>query len=152
MDKILNYVQDGKAEGAELTTGGSRHGDKGYFVEPTVFANVQDDMRIAKDEIFGPVMSILKFGSTEEVIERANATSYGLGAGLCTKSLDNALEISNALRVGTVYVNCYNVFSESTSFGGYKDSGIGREVGYNGLKNYLETKNVIIKRPDHSLP
>lgn len=152
MNKILGYVDKGKAEGAELHCGGGRAGDKGFFVEPAVFSGVQDDHTIAKEEIFGPVMSILKFSSTEEVIERANNSSYGLGAGLVTKSIDNAIEISNALRVGTVYVNSYDVFSESTSFGGYKDSGMGREVGKEGLKNYLEIKNVIIKRPDHAIP
>lgn len=152
MERIIGYVETGKAEGAEHHCGGGRHGDKGFFVEPAVFSGVTDDMAIAKDEIFGPVMQIMKFDTTEEVIERANNTSYGLGAGLQTSSIDNAIEISNALRVGTVYVNCYDVFSESTSFGGFKDSGIGREVGKDGLSNYLESKNVIIKRPDNAIP
>ena len=109
-------------------------------------------MEIAKDEIFGPVMSIMKFGSIDEVVKRANDSNYGLAAGLVTKSLDTALHMSAALRVGTLYVNCFDVFTESTPFGGYKDSGIGREVGHLALNNYLETKNVIIKRPDGSLP
>lgn len=109
-------------------------------------------MRIAQEEIFGPVMSILKFSSIDEVIQRANNSNYGLGAGVVTKNIDNALKISNALRAGTVYVNCYDVFRANTPFGGYKDSGIGRELGEHGLKNYLETKTVIIKRPNDSLP
>lgn len=109
-------------------------------------------MTIAKEEIFGPVMSIMKFKTIDEVIERANNSQYGLGAGLVTKSIDNAMKISNALRAGTVYVNCYDVFDANTPFGGYKDSGIGRELGEYGLKNYQETKTVIIKRPDDSLP
>jgi aldehyde dehydrogenase (NAD+) len=109
-------------------------------------------MKIAKEEIFGPVMSILKFKDTDEVIRRANDSEYGLGAGLVTKNIDNAIKISNALRVGTVYVNCYNVFDANTPFGGFKDSGIGRELGEHALHNYLESKTVIIKRPDDSLP
>lgn len=109
-------------------------------------------MTIAKEEIFGPVMGILKFSDVDEVIARANNTTYGLGAGLMTKNIDTALYISNALRVGTVYVNCYDVFSESTTFGGFKDSGIGRELGKAGLNSYLEQKNVIIKMPDNAIP
>jgi len=150
--KIMNYIDIGKKEGAKLLTGGKRVGSKGWFVEPTVFADVKDDMTIAKEEIFGPVMSILKFKDVDEVIQRANNSCYGLGAGVVTKSVDNALKISNGLRAGTVYVNCYDVFDANTPFGGFKDSGIGRELGEAGLKNYLESKTVIIKRPDNSLP
>ena len=150
--KIMNYIDVGKKEGATLLTGGGRVGKKGWFVEPTVFADVKDDMTIAKEEIFGPVMSILKFKTVDEVIERANNSQYGLGAGVVTKSVDNALKISNGIRAGTVYVNCYDVFDANTPFGGFKDSGIGRENGEAGLKNYLETKTVIIKRPDDSHP
>merc|ERR1711957_577299 len=152
MDKILKYVESGRSDGAELLTGGNRFGDKGFYVEPTVFAGVTDDMQIAKEEIIGPVMAVMKFSTVDEVIQRANNSNYGLAAGLVTQSLDNALYVSNALRAGTIYVNCFDVFTESTSFGGYKDSGIGREVGKNGLKNYLETKNVIIKTPEGCLP
>lgn len=152
MEKILGYVESGKAEGAELLTGGGRFGDKGFYVEPTVFAGVTDDMTIAKEEIFGPVMSVMKFSDMDEVIARANNSNYGLAAGVVTKDLDNALTLAHSLRAGTIYVNCFDVFTESTSFGGYKDSGIGREVGKNGMKNYLESKNVIIKRPDDVLP
>jgi aldehyde dehydrogenase (NAD+) len=148
MEKILGYVESGKREGAELLTGGARFGDKGFYVEPTVFAGVTDDMTIAKEEIFGPVMSVMKFSDMDEVIARANNSNYGLAAGVVTKDLDNALTLAHSLRAGTIYVNCFDVFTESTSFGGYKDSGIGREVGKNGMKNYLESKNVIIKRPD----
>jgi len=152
MKKILHYIDVGKKEGAKLLTGGKRHGNKGYFVEPTVFADVKDEMTIAKEEIFGPVMSILKFKDIDEVIRRANDSQYGLGAGLVTKSVDNALKLANGLRAGTVYVNCYNVFDANTPFGGYKDSGLGRELGEYGLKNYLETKTVIVKQPDSALP
>ena len=150
--KILKYIESGKKEGAHLLTGGKQVGKKGYCIEPTVFADVQDNMTIAKEEIFGPVMSILKFKSVDEVIQRANNSEYGLGAGIVTKNIDNVLKISNGLRTGTVYVNCYDVFDATTAFGGFKDSGIGRELGEYGLRNYLETKTVIIKRPDDSLP
>ncbi|RLN75543.1 hypothetical protein BBJ28_00026274, partial [Nothophytophthora sp. Chile5] len=107
--------------------------------------DVTDDMTIAREEIFGPVMSILKFKTVDEVIERANDSNYGLGAGVVTQNIDNAIKISNGLRAGTVYVNCYDVFDSNTPFGGYKDSGIGRENGQAGLHNYLENKTVIIK-------
>lgn len=150
--KIMKYIDIGKKEGAQLLTGGKRHGNKGFFVEPTVFAGVTDDMTIAKEEIFGPVMSILKFKTIDEVIARANKSEYGLGAGVVTRSVENALKLSNGIRAGTVYVNCYDVFDANTPFGGFKDSGIGRELGEYGLKNYLETKTVIMKRPDDSMP
>ena len=150
MNKILGFIKKGKEEGARLVTGGNRVGTKGFFVEPTVFADVKDESTIAKEEIFGPVMSILKFKSIDDVIRRANNSAYGLGAGVVTKSVDNAIQIANGLRTGTVYVNCYDVFDANTPFGGYKDSGIGRENGENGLKNYLENKTVIIKRPAES--
>lgn len=152
MTKILGYIEAGQKDGAKLLTGGKRHGNKGYFVEPTIFADVRDDMKIAKEEIFGPVMSILKFKSIDEVIHRANDSAYGLGAGINTKSMDNAIKLSNGLRAGTVYVNCYDVFDPAAPFGGFKDSGLGRELGEAGLRNYLESKTVIIKRPDDSLP
>lgn len=125
----MNYIDIGKNEGAQLLTGGKRHGNKGWYIEPTVFSGVSDDMTIAKDEIFGPVMSIMKFSSTDEVIARANNSNYGLGAGVVTKSLDNANKIANGIRAGTVYVNCYDQFDANTPFGGFKDSGIGRELG-----------------------
>lgn len=135
-----------------MHTGGARHGSKGWYVQPTVFSDVTDDMTIAKEEIFGPVMSIMKFKDIDEVIERANNSNYGLGAGVVTKSLDNAIKLSNGIRAGTVYVNCYDIFDANAPFGGFKDSGVGRELGEHGLKNYLETKNVIIKRPDNCIP
>jgi len=107
-------------------------------------------MTIAKEEIFGPVMSIMKFKTRDEVIKRANASNYGLAAGVVTRSLDNAIAISNGLRAGTVWVNCYDVFQANLPFGGFRDSGIGRELGFEGIKNYIETKTVTIKRPDDS--
>merc|ERR1719199_443942 len=109
-DKILGYIEKGKSQGAKCETGGCREGDKGFFVQPTVFSGVTDDMTIAKEEIFGPVMSILKFKDVSDVIRRANATPYGLAAGVCTRDVGNALKLSNALRAGTVWINCYDNF------------------------------------------
>jgi aldehyde dehydrogenase (NAD+) len=152
LNKYLHYIKVGQAEGAKLVIGGKQKGQKGFFVEPTVFEGVKDEMTIAKEEIFGPVVSILKFKTVDEVIKRANNSIYGLGAGVVTKNIDNALKIANGLRSGTVWVNCYNAFDSTTPFGGFKNSGIGRELGEYGLKNYTEVKTVIIKRPDDSLP
>lgn len=148
----MNYIDIGKKEGGQLVTGGKRVGSKGFYIEPTVFAGVTDEMSIAKEEIFGPVMSIMKFKDIDEVIQRANNSNYGLGAGVVTKNVENAIKVSNALRAGTVFVNCYDITDTNTPFGGFKDSGVGRELGEYGLRNYLETKTVIMKRPDDSFP
>jgi len=146
-DKILELIESGKKDGAALKCGGGRHGDKGYFIQPTVFADVTDGMRIAKEEIFGPVMQIMKFSTTEEVIERANNSEYGLGAAINTTSLDTAMEVANAMRAGTVWVNAYDNFSCAAPFGGFKQSGAGRELGEYGLTQYSEVKTVMIKIP-----
>lgn len=151
-NKIMGYIETGQKEGAKLLCGGKRYGDRGYFIEPTVFAEVTDEMTIAREEIFGPVMSILKFKTIEEVIQRANKSSYGLGAGIVTRNFDNAVKIANGLQAGTVYVNCYDVISCNTPFGGFKNSGIGRELGEYGLKNFTEVKTVIVKVADDALP
>ncbi|KDO16745.1 hypothetical protein SPRG_17765, partial [Saprolegnia parasitica CBS 223.65] len=144
--KILAYIETGKREGARLLTGGKRHGKKGWFIEPTVFADVEDHMTIAKEEIFGPVMCILKFKDVDDVIARANASEYGLGAGVVTKDIGNVMKLTNGLRAGTVYVNCYDVFDAAAPFGGFKNSGLGRELGEAGLRPYVENKTVIIKQ------
>lgn len=148
-EKVLRYIKSGIESNATLECGGERHGSKGYYIQPTVFSNVQDDMLIAKDEIFGPVQSILKFKDLDEVIKRANATRYGLAAGVFTKNLDTANTLSRALRVGTVWVNCFDVFDAAIPFGGYKMSGIGREKGIYSLNNYLQVKAVVtpLKNP-----
>jgi aldehyde dehydrogenase (NAD+) len=151
-DRVLGYIKSGQKEGAKLLTGGKKHGEKGYHVEPTVFADVKDNMKIAKEEIFGPVMSILKFSDTEEVIQRANDTNYGLAAGIFTQDLNKALHVSSALRVGTIYMNCYGTVQPSAPFGGFKNSGVGRELGKQGLDGYLESKTVVMARPSGSLP
>lgn len=147
LDKILTYIEYGKKDGAKLEIGGKRIGSVGYFVEPTVFSNVTDDMRIAKEEIFGPVQSILKFKTIEEVIERANNTNYGLAAGVLTNNLNNAMTFVNAVEAGSVWVNCYSAVNVPAPFGGYKQSGVGRELGEEALELYLETKTVAIKLP-----
>ncbi|XP_070564297.1 aldehyde dehydrogenase 1A1-like [Ptychodera flava] len=146
-EKIFELIESGKKEGAKLQCGGGRHGDKGFFIESTVFSDVQDDMRIAKEEIFGPVQQIMKFKDIEEVIERANNTHYGLAAAVFTKDIDKALTISNALQAGSVWVNCYNAVGPQAPFGGFKMSGVGRELGEYGLDEYTEVKTVTIKLP-----
>ncbi len=145
MDKILGYVNLGEKQGAKLVVGGKRHGGKGFFVEPTVFDGVRDDMAIARDEIFGPVVSVLPFKSVDEVIERANNTYYGLAAAIWTKDLDKAHLFAREVKAGTVWVNCYHVVDTTTPFGGFKMSGQGRENGEAALEHYTETKTVTIK-------
>ncbi|RVX10539.1 Aldehyde dehydrogenase family 2 member B4, mitochondrial [Vitis vinifera] len=148
-EKILRYIRSGVENGATLETGGERFGKEGFFIKPTVFSNVQDGMLIAQDEIFGPVQSILKFKDLGEVIRRANATSYGLAAGVFTQNLDTANTLTRALKVGTVWINCFDVFDAAIPFGGYKMSGHGREKGIYSLQNYLQVKAVItpLKNP-----
>ena len=144
-DKVMGYIQSGKSEGAKLVCGGERVGKAGYFIQPTVFADVQDDMKIAREEIFGPVMSVIPFKTMDEVVQRANRTDYGLAAAVWTKDITKALAISNNVRAGTVWVNCYNVLDTRAPFGGFKQSGIGRELGEYGLQQYTEVKTVTVK-------
>lgn len=146
-DSIMRYIESGKesaaAGKARLMCGGARHGEKGYFIQPTVFADVQDDTKIAKEEIFGPVMSIMKFSTIEEVIKRANDTKYGLAAGICTRDIGKALRVASSINAGTVWINCYDKFDAATPFGGFRESGIGRELGEYGLEAYTEVKVVV---------
>ncbi|MGA8598929.1 MAG: aldehyde dehydrogenase family protein [Bryobacteraceae bacterium] len=144
-EKVLSYVEAGKREGAKLMCGGDRVGNKGYFVAPTVFAEVKDDMKIAQEEIFGPVMSILKFKDMDELVERANKTMYGLAAAVWTRDISKAHYIANNVRAGTVWVNCFDVFDAAAPFGGFKQSGMGRELGEYGLQQYSEVKTVTVK-------
>uniref|UniRef100_A0A8C4PMG1 aldehyde dehydrogenase (NAD(+)) n=1 Tax=Equus asinus TaxID=9793 RepID=A0A8C4PMG1_EQUAS len=146
-NKVLGYIKSGKEEGAKLLCGGGAAADRGYFIQPTVFGDVQDGMTIAKEEIFGPVMQILKFKTIEEVVGRANNSKYGLAAAVFTKDLDKANYLSQALQAGTVWINCYDVFGAQSPFGGYKMSGNGRELGEYGLQAYTEVKTVTIKVP-----
>jgi aldehyde dehydrogenase (NAD+) len=143
--KVMGYIEAGKKDKAKLVAGGNRVGDKGYFIEATVFADVQDNMRIAQEEIFGPVMSILKFKDLSEVVERANKSLYGLAAAVWTQDITKAHAIADGVRAGTVWVNCYDVFDAAAPFGGFKQSGIGRELGEYGLANYTEVKTVTVK-------
>jgi aldehyde dehydrogenase (NAD+) len=144
-EKVMSYIEAGKREGAALLCGGKRVGDRGYFIEPTVFADVKDTMKIAQEEIFGPVMSIIKFKDLDEVIERANKTIYGLAAAVWTRDITKAHAIANNVRAGTVWVNCYDVFDAAAPFGGFKQSGLGRELGEYGLQQYTEVKTVTVK-------
>ncbi|CAO2629494.1 Aldehyde dehydrogenase, mitochondrial [Lemmus lemmus] len=140
--KILGYIKSGQQEGAKLLCGGGAAADRGYFIQPTVFGDVKDSMTIAKEEIFGPVMQILKFKTIEEVVGRANDSKYGLAAAVFTRDLDKANYLSQALQAGTVWINCYDVFGAQSPFGGYKMSGSGRELGEYGLQAYTEVKTV----------
>jgi len=143
-NRVLNYIEKGIDEGAELLAGGKKPREEGYFVEPTIFADVRDDMTIAKEEIFGPVIAAMPFEDLDELIERANKTEYGLAAGLWTQDVKKAHYVANRLRAGTVWVNCYNAFDAASPFGGYKQSGLGREMGSYALDNYTEVKSVWI--------
>ena len=144
-DKVMSYIDSGSREGAELLCGGKRVGDRGYFIEPTVFANVKDEMKIAREEIFGPVMSIIRFRDLDEVIDRANNTPYGLAAAVWTRDISKAHAIANNVRAGTVWINCFDVFDAAAPFGGFKQSGIGREMGEYALQQYTEVKTVTVK-------
>ncbi|XP_010914166.1 aldehyde dehydrogenase family 2 member B7, mitochondrial [Elaeis guineensis] len=148
-NKIMRYIRSGVDSGATLQAGGDRLGSKGYFIQPTIFSDVKDGMPIAQEEIFGPVQSILKFNDLNEVIQRANTTRYGLAAGVFTNNLDTANTLTRALRAGTVWINCFDVFDAAIPFGGYKMSGHGREKGIDSLKNYLQVKAVVtpLKNP-----
>ncbi|SIS52125.1 aldehyde dehydrogenase family protein [Alicyclobacillus vulcanalis] len=142
--RVLGYIEKGIEQGAEVLVGGAKASERGYFVQPTIFANVRDDMTIAREEIFGPVVAAMPFEDLDEVIARANDTDYGLAAGVWTENIRNAHYIASKLKAGTVWVNCYNVFDAAAPFGGYKQSGIGREMGSYALNNYTEVKDVWI--------
>ena len=143
-DSIMNYIKTGKEEGAEILTGGNRVGDKGYYIEPTVFVNVKNNMRIAQEEIFGPVLCVINFQGDDEAIKIANDSVFGLAGAVWSKNDERAINIANKLRTGTVWINEYHLLSDRAPFGGYKQSGIGREFGLDGIKEYTEAKHIHI--------
>ncbi|MBY0528457.1 MAG: aldehyde dehydrogenase family protein [Gemmataceae bacterium] len=143
-DRVMGFIESGKKEGAKLLTGGKRVGERGYFIEPTVFTDVKDEMKIAREEIFGPVMNILRFKDVDEVIRRGNQTCFGLAAAVWTKDISKAHRLANGLRAGTVWINCYDVFDPAAPFGGFKMSGFGRELGEYALELYTEVKTVYV--------
>jgi len=147
-DRVLGYVEKGNAEGATLATGGKTPADSalanGYFVEPTIFTNVKNTMTIAQEEIFGPVLSVIRYETEDEAVAIANDSIYGLGGGVWSRDKERAMKIAQRLRTGTVWINEWHLISERAPFGGYKQSGIGREFGVDGLKEYTESKHVHI--------
>jgi acyl-CoA reductase-like NAD-dependent aldehyde dehydrogenase len=146
MDRVLGYISLGEKEGARLIAGGGRPEglDSGNFVQPTVFADVDGKMRIAQEEIFGPVVVAIPFSDEDDLVAKANSTIYGLVAGVWTKDVGRAHRVAHALKAGTVYVNCYHIVDAVTPWGGYKQSGWGRELGPYALDLYTELKNVIV--------
>jgi acyl-CoA reductase-like NAD-dependent aldehyde dehydrogenase len=148
LDSVLGYIEAGKREGARVAAGGRRadevNAGKGYFVRPTVFDGVMPEMKIAREEIFGPVLSVLPFDDVDDAIAQANATVYGLAAGVWTRDVGKAHRVARAVKAGTVWVNTYNLYDPSLPFGGFKQSGFGRDLGLEALDGYLETKSVWI--------
>jgi len=140
--RVTGFLESGKSDGATALAGGGRFGDRGYFVEPTVLTNTRPDMKVVREEIFGPVVVAEPFESLDEIAAVANDTTYGLGAGIWTRDISKAHALAKKLRAGTVWINCYNVFDASLPFGGYKQSGWGREMGHEVLNNYTEVKAV----------
>jgi phenylacetaldehyde dehydrogenase len=140
--RVTGFLESGRADGATALAGGGRFGDRGYFVEPTVLTNTRPDMKVVREEIFGPVVVAEKFSSLDEIAAQANDSTYGLGAGIWTRDISKAHALAKKLRAGTVWINCYNVFDASLPFGGYKQSGWGREMGHEVLNNYTEVKAV----------
>ncbi|KAF9261278.1 aldehyde dehydrogenase [Marasmius fiardii PR-910] len=143
-DRIMSYIDSAKTEGGNIVTGGSRHGSEGFFIQPTIVADCKPEMKIVREEIFGPVAAVIKFKTEEEVIEMANDTSYGLAAAVFTENNSRAIRVVHALQAGSTFVNCYNSVEINVPFGGYKQSGIGRELGEYALETYTQVKGVHI--------
>jgi acyl-CoA reductase-like NAD-dependent aldehyde dehydrogenase len=146
LKRVTAYIEIGKSEGAEVVTGGQRApelGD-GYFVRPTIFTGVKNDMRIAREEIFGPVAAVIEVDGIEDAIAVANDSSYGLAAAVWTSNLATAHRVARGIRAGTVWVNTSGLYDPAVSFGGYKESGYGRELGLHSIDTYTQTKSVWI--------
>ncbi|KAI6034849.1 aldehyde dehydrogenase [Pisolithus orientalis] len=141
-DRIMGYIHSGKKEGAKIHIGGERHGSEGYFIQPTIFLDTKPDMRIVKEEIFGPVSVVIKFKDEEDVVRQANDTLYGLAAAVFTKDVNRAITTAHKIKAGTLWANFYGVTSPNVPFGGFKQSGIGREMGEYALNNYTEVKAI----------
>jgi phenylacetaldehyde dehydrogenase len=142
LNRVCGYLESGFSEGAKAVVGGSRHGDKGYFVKPTVLVNTNEKMKVVREEIFGPVVTAIPFSDPAELVTQANDTVYGLAAGIWTRDIQKAHRLASQLRAGTVWINCYNIFDAALPFGGYKQSGWGREMGHEVLEQYTEVKAV----------
>ena len=144
--RVLDYIEKGKAEGARILLGGNApsHLEKGFYVEPTVFVDVTNDMTIAQEEIFGPVLCVIAYKDEQEAVQIANDSIFGLSGGVWSADEARAIRVARQLRAGTVNVNGGNFYSADAPFGGYKQSGIGREMGLEGFEEYLETKTIAI--------
>jgi len=145
LSRVCGYLEAGFSEGATAISGGHRKGDKGYFVEPTVLVNAREDMKVVREEIFGPVVAAMPFSDPEEILPRANNSEYGLAAAVWTRDISKAHRTAEYLKAGTVWINCYNIFDAALPFGGYKQSGWGREMGHEVLNSYTQTKAICTK-------
>jgi len=142
MEKVLGYIEIGRAEGAKPVLLGGRVGDRGYFVRPTIFDSADPSMRIAQEEIFGPVLTVMTFEDVDELVEKANSTIYGLAAAVWTRDVAKAHKLARRIHAGTIWINAYNMLSPESPFGGYKQSGFGRELGKYGIDLYTQVKSV----------
>jgi phenylacetaldehyde dehydrogenase len=145
LTRVLGFLESGKADGVETVIGGNRIGDRGYFVEPTVLTGARPGMKVVDEEIFGPVVCAMPFDELDEVATQMNQTSYGLAGAIWTKDISKANRMARAMRAGTVWINCYNIFDAALPFGGYKQSGWGREMGKEAIELYTEVKSVCLK-------